>query len=166
MTYAQVNTVAPFANTVVKVSVTGAQLVRLLEQQWEAPNCSAKFNPATMQYGRLLQVSGGLTYSFDNSVNAWTSGASPNNCADAGTGHRVVVSSVKVNGAALDLAKTYVVSTNNFLGLGSGGDNFTVLATQGSNVVDSKVIDLDALIAYFREKSPVAPTTPRITRIN
>lgn len=166
VTYAQVNTVAPFANTVVKVSVTGAQLIRLLEQQWEAPNCTAKFNPATMQYGRLLQVSGGLTYSFDNSVNAWTSGASPNNCAAAGTGHRVVVPSVKVNGVALDLAKTYVVSTNNFLGLGSGGDNFTVLATQGTNVVDSKVIDLDALIAYFREKSPVAPTTPRITRVN
>jgi 5'-nucleotidase len=166
VTYAQVNTVAPFANTVVKVTVTGAQVIRLLEQQWEAPNCTAKFNPATLQYGRLLQVSGGLTYSYDNSVNAWTTGATPTDCAAAGTGHRVVVSSVKVNGVALDLTKTYTVSTNNFLGLGSGGDNFNVLAKQGTNVVDSKVIDLDAMIAYFREKSPVAPTTPRITRLN
>lgn len=166
VTYAQVNTVAPFANTVVKVSVTGAQVIRLLEQQWEAPNCTAKFNPATFQYGRLLQVSSGLTYSYDNSVNAWTTGAAPTDCAAAGTGHRVVVSSVKVNGVALDLAKTYTVSTNNFLGLGSGGDNFNVLATLGTNKVDSKVIDLDAMIAYFREKSPIAPTTPRVTRLN
>jgi len=166
VTYSQVNTVAPFANTVVKVTITGAQLVRLLEQQWEAPNCTAKFNPATLQYGRILQVSSGLTYSFDNSVNGWTSGSTPNNCATAGSGHRVVVSSVKINGVQLDLSKTYTVSTNNFLGLGTGGDNFNVLATQGTNVVDSKVIDLDAMISYFRDKSPVAPTSPRITRLN
>lgn len=166
VTYAQVNTVAPFANTLVTAKLTGAQVIRLLEQQWEAPNCTAKFNPATFQYGRLLQVSSTLTYTFDNSVAPWTSGAQPTNCAAAGTGHRVVASSVKINGKVLDPAATYTLVTNNFLGLGSGGDNFSVIATQGTAVTDTKILDLDAMIAYFRGKSPVAPPTPRITRIN
>ena len=166
VTYGQVNTVAPFMNTLVKVSITGAQVIRLLEQQWETPNCTAKINPATFQYGRLLQVSSNLTYSYDNSVNAWTSGASPTNCAAAGAGKRVVVSSVKINGVSLDLSKTYTVSTNNFLGIGSGGDNFTVLATLGTQAVDTKVLDLDAMITYFQNKSPVAAPIPRIQRLN
>ena len=166
VTYAQINTVAPFANTLTKVNVTGAQLIRLLEQQWEAPNCTAKYNPATLQYGRMLQVSSTLNYAFDNSVNAWTTTNTPNNCAAAGTGHRVVVSSVKIKGVALDLAKTYTVVTNNFLGLGSGGDNFTVMAQQGTQAVDTKVQDLDGMIAYFRDRSPVAAPTSRIQRLN
>lgn len=168
VTYSQVNTVAPFANTLVKVNLTGAQIVRLLEQQWEAPNCTAKYNGTTFQYGRLLQVSKELTYSFDNSVNAWTTGNTPTNCATAGSGSRVIVSTVKVNGVNLDLNKTYTVVTNNFLALGSGGDNFTVMATNGKNVIDTKVLDLDAMISYFRDKSPVAVPTLRITttRVN
>jgi 5'-nucleotidase len=166
VTYGQVNTVSPFMNTLAKVNLTGAQVIRLLEQQWEAPNCTAKINPATFQYGRLLQVSSTLTYSYDNSVNSWTSGSTPTNCAAAGTGARVVISSVKVNGVALDLKKTYTVSTNNYLGIGTGGDNFTVMATQGSQAIDTKVLDLDAMIAYFRDKSPVAVPTPRITKLN
>jgi 5'-nucleotidase len=166
VSYSQINTVAPFANTLTKVNITGAQVIRLLEQQWEAPNCTAKYNPATFQYGRLLQVSNTLTYSFDNSVNAWTSGNIPTNCAAAGTGNRVIVSSVKINGASLDLNKTYTIVTNNFLGLGSGGDNFTVLAKLGTQATDTKVLDLDAMIAYFRDKSPVAVPAPRVTRVN
>jgi len=165
VTYGQVNTVAPFMNTLTKVNITGAQLIRLLEQQWEAPNCTAKYNPATFQYGRLLQVSSNLTYTFDTTVNAWTSGAIPTNCAAAGTGKRVVVSTVKINGVSLDLTKTYTVSTNNFLGIGTGGDNFTVLAKLGTQAVDTKVLDLDAMISYFQDKSPVSSPTPRIQKI-
>ncbi len=166
VSFSQVNTVAPFGNTLTKLTLTGAQIIRLLEQQWEAPNCTAKFNPATLQYGRILQVSSTLNYTFDNSVNQWTTGSTPNNCAAAGAGARVVVSSVKIKGVALDVNKTYTLVTNNFLGLGSGGDNFTVMAKQGQGVVDTKVLDLDALISYFKDKSPVAPPTPRITRVN
>jgi|GEM_PF-204956 len=168
VTYSQVNTVAPFANTLVKVNLTGTQIIRLLEQQWEAPNCTAKYNPATLQYGRLLQVSKELTYSFDSTF-SWTTGdkPTPTNCAQAGAGSRVIVTTVKVNGVNLDLNKTYTVVTNNFLALGSGGDNFTVMATNGKNVIDTKVLDLDAMISYFRDKSPVAVPTSRITtRVN
>ncbi|MBP8265153.1 MAG: bifunctional metallophosphatase/5'-nucleotidase, partial [Zoogloea sp.] len=42
VTYGDLLTVAPFGNTLATVDLTGAQIVRLLEQQWEAPNCSAK----------------------------------------------------------------------------------------------------------------------------
>ena len=91
----------------------------------------------------------------------------PTNCAQAGAGSRVIVTTVKVNGVNLDLNKTYTIVTNNFLALGSGGDNFTVMATNGKNVIDTKVLDLDAMISYFRDKSPVAVPTPRITtRVN
>jgi 5'-nucleotidase len=166
VSYAQVNTVSPFGNTLVKVNITGAQLIRLLEQQWEAPNCTATINPTTKQYGRVLQVSSTLNYAFDNSINPWTSGSSPNNCAAAGAGRRVVVSTVKIKGVSLDLNKTYTVVTNNFLALGSGGDNFTILAQQGTDVLDTKIKDLDAMFAYLRDKSPVAAPSARIQILN
>jgi 5'-nucleotidase len=161
--YSDLQTAMPYSNTLVKVSLTGSQIIRLLEQQWEAPNCTAKYNPDTSQYGRWLQVSKELTYSFDNNVNAWTSGAMPANCAAAGTGNRVKPETVKINSASLDLNKTYTVLTNSFLA--GGGDNFTIFKF-GTNVIDTKIIDTNAVIDYFKDNSPVAVPTPRITRVN
>ena len=80
-----------------------------------------------------------------------------------GSGNRLVAGSVKLNGVAIDPTKTYKIVTNAFLA--AGGDNFTVMAT-GTNLVDTKVLDLDAFIAYFRANSPVSPPAPRITRLN
>ncbi|HTH11906.1 MAG TPA: bifunctional metallophosphatase/5'-nucleotidase, partial [Acidovorax sp.] len=48
--------------------------------------------------------------------------------------------------------------------LESGGDNFTVLAQGRDRMVGG--LDLDALEAYFRDRSPVlVPATDRITRV-
>jgi 5'-nucleotidase len=71
-----------------------------------------------------------------------------------------------VNDVALDTTKTYRVVTNSFLGLGTGGDNFSIAATQGTNVLDTKILDLDGMIAFFKDKSPVAPPAARIMRLN
>jgi 5'-nucleotidase len=75
------------------------------------------------------------------------------------------VSTVKVNGVNLDLNKTYTVATNSYLTSGTGGDNFTVMATQGKNISGTK-LDIDAIKSYFKDKSPVAVPTSRITCVN
>ncbi|MBX3660406.1 MAG: bifunctional metallophosphatase/5'-nucleotidase [Ramlibacter sp.] len=152
VTYGELLTVAPFGNTLVRVDITGAQLIRLLEQQWEKPNDTAKtgFNGG----GRMLQVSKGLTYSWN--ANA-TLGAEP------GFGARLVAGSLKLNGVAIDPTKTYRITTNSFLA--DGGDNFTVFKST-TNKVDSGVIDIDAFVSYLRANSPLSPPAPRITRVN
>jgi 5'-nucleotidase len=154
VTYAALNTVEPFGNTLFTHNLTGAQIVRLLEQQWEAPNNTAKTNPSSGAVGRLLQVSKGLTYSYDNNQAAG---------AAAGSGNRLVAGSLKLNGVMIDSAKSYRVVTNSFLA--AGGDNFAVMAT-GTNPLDTKTNDLVAFINFFATNSPVSPPAPRITRIN
>ncbi|WP_295955057.1 bifunctional metallophosphatase/5'-nucleotidase [Rhodoferax sp.] len=157
VTFSDLATIEPFGNTLVTLNLTGAQIVRLLEQQWESPNHTAKTNTATGAVGRLLLPSQGLTYTYDNNQPAG---------AASGQGNRIVAGTLKLRGVAIDPAKTYKIATNSFLGTGTGGDNFTVMATQGSNILDTKVLDLDAFIAYMGAHSPVSPPAARITRLN
>ncbi|BDT67311.1 hypothetical protein os1_14860 [Comamonadaceae bacterium OS-1] len=157
VTFSDLATIEPFGNTLVTLNLTGAQIVRLLEQQWEAPNHTAKVNTVTGAVGRLLLPSQGLTYTYDNNQPAG---------AASGLGNRIVPGTLKLLGVAIDPAKTYKIATNSFLGTGTGGDNFTVMAKSGTNIVDTKVLDLDAFIAYMASHSPVSPPTPRITRLN
>lgn len=157
VTFSNLATIEPFGNTLVTLNLTGAQILRLLEQQWEAPNNTAKVNTVTGAVGRLLLVSNGFSYTYDHSKPAG---------ATSGNGARVVVSTMRLNGVPIDMAKTYKIATNSFLGTGLGGDNFTVMARQGTNVIDTKILDLDAFIDYFKTNSPVSPPSPRITRLN
>jgi 5'-nucleotidase len=93
----------------------------------------------------VLSVSSGFSYRYDLTQPA---------------GARI--SQMVLNGAPLADAQPVRVVMSSFLD--SGGDNFTVL-TQGR---DRQVgaLDLDALEAYFRQQSPVAPpATDRITRV-
>jgi len=154
VTYAALNTVEPFGNTLSTLNLTGAQLQSLLEQQWSAANRGAKYNLVTGTSGRILQVSKGLTYTFDNSK------ITGNFATD---GSPIVAGTLKLNGVAIDPAKSYKIVTNSFLA--SGGDNFTVMAT-GTNITDTKMLDLDAFIAYFKANSPVSPPAARVTRLN
>jgi 5'-nucleotidase len=145
VTFGQLFNVLPFNNNLVTMDLSGAQIFRLLEQQWEAPQ------PAG---GRILSVSAGFTYTWDASQPA---GAPP------GKGRRVVPGSMRLNGEPLDLAASYRVTVNNFMA--SGGDSFNMLR-QGSNVQDGEN-DLVVAKLYFRVKGAVdAPTEPRIRRIN
>lgn len=154
VTYAALNTVEPFGNTLSTLNLTGAQLQSLLEQQWSAVNRGAKYNLVTGTSGRILQVSKGLTYTFDNSK------ITGNFATD---GSPIVAGTLKLNGVAIDPVKSYKIVTNSFLA--SGGDNFTVMAT-GTNITDTKMLDLDAFIAYFKANSPVSPPAARVTRLN
>ncbi|WP_262282647.1 bifunctional UDP-sugar hydrolase/5'-nucleotidase [Micromonospora sp. MA102] len=138
VTYAEAFTVQPFANNLVTLDLTGAQLYCLLEQQFTA--------------AKVLYASSTVHYVVD--VNGTTAPvASP--C----TGTRVVRGSLTINGTPVTDAATYRVTVNNFLS--GGGDGFSVL-TGGTNAVTG-MIDLDAFTAYLTEKSPVsAPALDRI----
>ncbi|MEU8069396.1 MULTISPECIES: bifunctional metallophosphatase/5'-nucleotidase [unclassified Micromonospora] len=138
VTYAEAFTVQPFANNLVTLDLTGAQLYCMLEQQFTV--------------ARVLYASSTVNYVVD--VNGTT--------APAGTpcaGTRVVRGSLTINGAPVADTATYRVTVNNFLA--GGGDGFSVL-TGGTNAVTGQ-IDLDAFTAYLTEKSPVSP--PALDRI-
>ncbi|VVJ23316.1 5'-nucleotidase (EC [Amycolatopsis camponoti] len=95
VTYGEAFTVQPFSNIMQTITLTGANLKNVLEQQW-APGVNPKF----------LQISSSLHYSWS---------------ASAAQGSRV--SNITVNGTPVDPAATYRVSVNNFLA--AGGDGFT-----------------------------------------
>jgi 5'-nucleotidase len=63
------------------------------------------------------------------------------------------VSNIQINGTPVTDTGTYRVTVNSFLA--DGGDNYPVLA-QGTDRLGGEV-DLDALVAYFEDNSPVAP---------
>lgn len=136
VTYSEAFTVQPFGNTLVTMTLTGAQLDTLLEQQW----CG-------QPYPRVLQVSAGFTYTWDATRPACD---------------RVDPSTIRINGAAVDPSGSYRITVNSFLA--DGGDNFKVL-TQGTARLGGP-LDLDALQAYFAANSPVPPGPQyRITRV-
>ncbi|BDD82675.1 multifunctional 2',3'-cyclic-nucleotide 2'-phosphodiesterase/5'-nucleotidase/3'-nucleotidase [Tsukamurella pulmonis] len=104
VTYGAAYTVQPFGNQVVTVSLTGQQIIDLLEQQWQNPAKTTILAPS------------GMTYSYD-----------PNGA----TNRKVVRESVKVGDQPLNPVAKYRVTTNNFLA--AGGDGFSVF-TQSTDL--------------------------------
>jgi len=137
ITYGEAFTVQPFYNSLVTMTLSGAQIYQLLAQQWVGQTSP-----------RFLQVSQGFSYRWDASKD------------DA---DKVVDGSVTINGVAVDKSKSYRITVNSFLA--GGGDNFTVLA-QGSDRVGGD-LDIDALVAYLGAHQPLAPPAQdRILRSN
>ena len=127
----------PFRNQLVTLTLTGAQIKAMLEQQWVDPKLP-----------RILQVSKGFSYAWDS--------ARP-------YGERIIADRIMLNGTRIDPAGGYRVTVNNYLSV--GGDGFTTLK-QGT-AAQVGVYDVDALYAYFGAHSPVMPpATDRIARIN
>ncbi|MEV6729904.1 MULTISPECIES: bifunctional metallophosphatase/5'-nucleotidase [unclassified Streptomyces] len=133
VTYGESYTVQPFNNLMNIVDLTGAQLITALQQQ-----VSGTVNGPNP---KILQVSKGFTYTLDMTKTG----------AD-----RIVVDSVKLNGAAIDPAKTYRVAMNEFLA--GGGDGFTVLKEHKNKLVG--VPDLEAFNAYLAKSTEAAPIAP------
>ncbi|MGC5289032.1 bifunctional metallophosphatase/5'-nucleotidase [Micromonospora sp. DT231] len=138
VTYEEAFTVQPFANNLVTLDLTGAQLYCVLEQQFVT--------------NRTLYPSATVGYVVDPNGTTGT-------VADPCAGTRVVRGSLTLGGTAVDTTATYRVTVNNFLA--GGGDGFSAL-TGGTNQVTGQ-IDLDAFVAYLTAQSPVsAPTLDRI----
>ena len=127
VTYGEAFAVQPFSNIMQTITLTGAQLDAVLEQQWQ---------PTTPVTVRILQISASLHYSQTLS---------------RPIGDRV--SNITVNGVAVTPTATYRVSVNNFLA--AGGDGFTVFA-QGTDLAGGP-IDLDAFTAYLTAHPDLAP---------
>ena len=140
VTYGEAFTVQPFGNLLVSMTLTGAQIETMLEQQWTTQtDGSVRF--------LHLGVSDGFAYSWS---------------ASAPVGQKVDPASITLNGLPVDPAKSYRVTVNSFLA--DGGDGFTVLR-DGTDRVGGGV-DLDAFNAYLTSRSPVtAPTPNRVTRL-
>jgi 2',3'-cyclic-nucleotide 2'-phosphodiesterase/3'-nucleotidase len=138
ITWGDCFTSQPFANQVMRVTLTGQQLKDALEQQFAGWNGQSST--------RMLQIAG-FAYT-------WSAGAP--------LGSRVI-SLRKADGTPIDLGASYTVAMNNFLQ--GGGDGFTVLVG-GTNVVPGP-IDLDALLDYLRAQAgPLVPATDgRVTRV-
>jgi 5'-nucleotidase len=136
--YADLFAVQPFYNNLMTMTLTGAQLLQLLEQQWAERSDG----------GRVLHVSQGFSYT-------WNAGAP--------VGQRIVAGSVRLHGQPLDPAADVRVTVNSFLG--GGGDNFPVLR-QGRDR-RTGMMDIDALELYVKSNPTLAPATlNRITRVN
>jgi 5'-nucleotidase len=130
VTYGEMFTVQPFGNNMVTLTLTGAQIDTLLEQQFTG--CGIQ------NANRILQVSAGFSYS-------WSLSGTPCNKVDP--------SAIMLNGVVVDPNASYRVTVNSFLA--DGGDNFSVLP-QGTDRLGGAV-DTDAFEAYFTAFSPVAP---------
>jgi 5'-nucleotidase len=124
VTYGEAFTVQPFGNSLVTLTLTGAQIELLLEQQWSA----------IQPFARIMQVSDGFTYEHSYDV------------GDALGGDYIDPTSIKLNGITIDPGTNYRVNVNNFMA--SGGDNYTVLPTFGTNIIGGAQ-DIDALEAYL-----------------
>lgn len=137
VSYGDVFASQPFRNQLVTLTLTGAQIKAALEQQWQDP-----------ARPRILQVSGDFSYAWDGAAEA---------------GQRIVAGEMRLGGQPIDLTKSYRVTINAFLSV--GGDGFTAFKAGADPRVG--VYDVDALDAYFRANSPVAPTAAdRIRRLN
>ncbi|MEU5611953.1 bifunctional metallophosphatase/5'-nucleotidase [Streptomyces sparsogenes] len=133
VTYGEAFTVQPFTNMMNVIDLTGAQLITALKQQVSGSNQASP---------KILQVSRGLTYTLDLTKTG----------AD-----RVVADSVKLNGEAIDPAKTYRVAMNEFLA--GGGDGFPAFKEGKNKLVGAS--DLEAFTAYLTAHSSAsAPLAP------
>ena len=137
VTYADLFAILPFGNKIVTLTLTGAQIKTILEQQWVKPTLP-----------RILQVSEGFTYTWD---------------ASKPVGERVIADSMMLNGQPLASTGAYRVAVSDFLG--NGGDGQNVLKEGTDRVTGGP--DLDAVVTYFGAHNPLTPsTTGRIKRLN
>jgi 5'-nucleotidase len=138
VTYGEAFAVQPFGNIMQTITLTGAQLKQVLEEQRKAgvPDTATTW----------LQVSSTLHYT-------WTRGAE--------LGSRV--SDLRVAGQPVDPTASYRVSLNNFLA--AGGDGFATF-TEGTNLTGGP-IDLDAFTGYLTAHPGLsAPPANRVTVVD
>jgi 5'-nucleotidase len=98
VTFAEIAAAQPFGNILVTMTLSGAQIHTLLEQQWQG------------QSAEMLMPSEGFTYTWSRS---------------APDGQRVDPSSIRIGGVVVDPSARYRVTVNSFLA--GGGDGFPVL---------------------------------------
>jgi 5'-nucleotidase len=139
VTYGEAFTVQPFANALVTLTLTGAELHDLLEQQFLG--CHGQRST------RILAVSRGFEYTW---------------AADAANCDRIDPSSMRLRGVPIDPGAEYRVTVNSFLA--AGGDDFSVL--DGGRARVTGMLDLDALEAWLtRGQTERVTADARVRRV-
>ena len=137
LVYEELFTVQPFHSSLVTLTLTGAQIFDILEQQWinQEPE------------GNLLQVSRGFTYTWDS--------AKP-------VGSRVVPGSVLLEGRAVESGAVYRVTANAFLA--GGGDKFPAFKLGRDRRIG--ISDVEALEQYVKaSKNLTSRQQDRVLRL-
>ncbi len=142
VTYGEAFSVQPFGNSLVTMTLTGAQIEATLEQQF----CGGNDGTAL----KVLLPSAGIRYTWNTTLAAQ---ADPNCALD-------VVSGLALNGIPIVAGVSYRVTVNSFLA--DGGDNFSALLG-GTNRLGGAV-DTDAFEAYLNLVGPLSP--PALDRID
>ena len=141
VTFGEAFQVQPFDNPLVTMTLTGAQLVQVLREQFSGEN-------ENNTYPQVLQLSDGLRYEADLSRKG----------AD-----RLLSDTVRVHGKPVDASGKYRVTVNDFLA--QGGNGFPTLR-EGTDRKNSGR-DLGAFVDYLRKHTsaadPLAP--PKADRI-
>ena len=134
--YSEAFAMMPFGNNLVVMTLKGAQLKGVLEQQY-AGAARASGKPAALAPSR------GFSYSVDLSRPA---------------GDRVVA--MALLGKPIDPAGRYRVVVNNYMA--SGGDGLSGF-TAGTDVLDTGIIDLDSMVSWIaRGQAPPKPDRVRV----
>jgi 5'-nucleotidase len=129
LTYREAADVQSFANTLVTLSMTGAQIRQALEQQWQPAGASRPF--------LKLGISKGFEYVFDPA---------------AAPGSRIT--RMTLNGADIVPMQSYRVVANSFLA--GGGDNFKAIG-EGTNKRDTGKVDLESMVDYMAHLGTASP---------
>jgi 5'-nucleotidase len=136
VTYGESFTVQPFGNSLVTMTLTGAQIDAVLEQQFTASRTL------------ILQVSTGFAYTWS---------------ASAPFGEKIDPGTITLDGVPIDPAGEYRVTVNSFLA--PGGDGFSVFASGTAKLggdVDLDALE-DYLVA---NRPLAVPALGRITRLD
>ncbi len=128
----------PFGNDVVVLSLSGAQILELLQQQWAGREADSP---------RLLQPSQSLSYRWD---------------ARLPIEQRII--DVRINGASIEPTRSYRVVVNSFMA--EGGDRFAVLRQGTARQIVGQ--DIEALVDYLQQRGDALrpPFVPRVTRVD
>ena len=132
VTYAQAFSVLPFGNELIVKSLTGGQLIQMLEEQFGGAGGAG-------DRVRILQVSDSFTYAYDST---------------RPFGQRIDRSSIRLDDAPIDPSMTYRLATSNYLW--DGGDEQGALKEGRDAVLVG--VDYDILADFFFNNSPVSPT--------
>jgi 5'-nucleotidase len=133
LTYKQAAVVQPFANTLVNMKLTGAQIKTVLEQQWQRDDKGAVPSRPFLRLG----TSAGFLATYD---------------ATRPEGNRVT--GMWLDGKAIEAGTRYSVTVNSFLA--TGGDNFREFA-KGAAARDTGKVDLQAMVDYMAAKAKTTP---------
>jgi 5'-nucleotidase len=137
ISYSQAFAAQPFGNTLVTVTLSGAQLLRILEQQWLGTR------------PRILQPSANVSY-------AWSAAAAP--------GGKIVPGSLKIDGRPVAPDARVRVTVNSFLA--AGGDGFAVFADGTDRVGGPPDLEalVEYLRPTLEGPALPKPAGPRITQ--